>query len=180
MKVGEGDAGCLVLLESMFRLLLLAAVILCSASVHAQSQTYNSPDKRLRGIVVTLGEKGYKNSESRVEIRTPNGRVLRYRSFSSPDGEHGEGVDRAEWSADGQFFVFNTSSSGGHQPWHIPTYFYSRKRNRFFSLDDYIGPVTSDFKIGKRNMVSTTRFNFKQNREKEPITVRLDNLRSGS
>jgi hypothetical protein len=164
----------------MFRLLLLAAVILCSASVRAQSQTYNAPDRRIRAVVVNVGKMGHENSESRVEIRTPNGRVLRYRSFSSIDGEHGEGVDRAEWSADGQFFVFNTSSSGGHQPWHIPTYFYNRKRNRFFLLDDYIGPVTSDFKISKRNMVSTTRFNFKQNREKEPITVRLENLRRGS
>jgi hypothetical protein len=177
----DADAWCSVLLESMLsRLLLFMAVILCSTSVLAQNQTYDSPDKRLQVIVVAVGKKGYRNSESRVEIRTSDGRVLRHRSFSSPDGEHGEGVGRAEWSADGQFFVFNTSSSGGHQPWHIPTYFYNRKRNRFFSLDDYIGQVTSDFKIGRRNMISTTRFNARRNEQKEPIAVILEKLRSGS
>src|SRR6266446_5664173 len=101
-------------------------MILCNASVPPQSRTYDSPDKRLRVIVIAVGQRGYKWYESRVEIRTSNGTVLRYRSFSSIDGEHGKGVGRAEWSTDGQFFVFNTSSSGGHQPWHIPTYFYSR------------------------------------------------------
>jgi hypothetical protein len=38
-------------------------------------------------------------------------------------------------------------SSGGHQPWHRPTYIYSRSARAFFALDDYVGAVTSDFEV---------------------------------
>jgi len=86
------------------------------------------------------------------------------------------GVIHTEWTVDGRFFVFNTESSGGHQPWHLATYFYSRGENKFYSLDDFVGPVTSDFILEGRNSVKTTRLNFKANNEKEPVTVKLSKL----
>ena len=55
------------------------------------------------------------------------------------DHQHGEGVSYAAWTPDSKFFVFSTSSSGGHQPWHGPAYFYARRQNRVLRLDDYIG-----------------------------------------
>jgi hypothetical protein len=139
----------------------------------AQTTIYSSPDNSLRAVIIPVGKKGNEGTESRVEIRSATGETLGWKSFASYDGEHGIGVNHAEWTADGQFFVFNVASSAGHQPWRRATYFYSRGENRFYSLDDYIGPVTSDFTIEGRNVVKTTRFNFEAKNEKELVRVNL-------
>jgi hypothetical protein len=76
--------------------------------------------------------------ESRIEIRKRSGLLLR-RSFASPDCEHGMAVERGAWTSDARFFVFNAQSTGGHQPWHWPIYFYSRSDNKLLNLDKYIG-----------------------------------------
>ena len=47
------------------------------------------------------------------------------------------------------------------------------------SLDDYIGPVTSDFTMEGRNVLKTTRFNFEAKNEKEPVRVNLGRLTAG-
>src|SRR5262245_60238798 len=149
------------------------------ASLHlakAQTTVHSSPDKSLRAIILPVGKKGYEETESRIEIRSASGKTLRWKSFASYDGEHGMGVSHAEWTADSLFFVFNVYSSGGHQPWRRYTYFYSRSGNRFYSLDDYIGPVTSDFTIEGRNVLKTTRFNVQAKNEKEPVRVNLGRL----
>ena len=144
----------------------MVVILASGVSVLAQNKTYESPDKNLRSVVIPVGMKGYAAYESRVEIRTFGGRVLRWRSFASPDHSHGEGVGHAEWSADGQFFIFNTSSSGGHQPWHVATYFYGRRENKFYSLDALIGSITSDFKLAAQDTLVITRFNFNKNERK--------------
>ena len=100
---------------------------------------YRSPDKALIARVLPIGKSGWEWTESRVEIRNRNGRLLRYVSFASADHERGEGVNYAAWTPDSMYFVFSTSSSGGHQPWHGPAYFYSRRHNLIRRLDDYIG-----------------------------------------
>ncbi|MFN2454463.1 MAG: hypothetical protein ABR577_09605 [Pyrinomonadaceae bacterium] len=156
----------------------IVILLASSISVLAQTKIHPSPDKSLRAVIIPVGNKGYESEESRVEIRTPYRKVLRWRSFASPDGQHGGGVHHAEWSLDGQFFIFNVFSSGGHQPWHVATYFYIRRNNKFYSLDAFIGPITSDFKLQGRNTVVATRFNFDRNEEKEPVKVRLQNLRA--
>jgi hypothetical protein len=158
------------------RFLCIFILAATGISVFAQNRIQESPDKHLRAVIIPVGEKGYESRESRVEIRTSRGRLLKRKSFFSKDHNHGEGVGRAEWSSDRQFFVFNTSSSGGHQPWHVATYFYSRQKNRVYSLDAFVGPITSDFKLERRDTVVTTRFNFKKNEEREPVRVRLQNL----
>jgi hypothetical protein len=148
----------------------------CLRSAGAQTAIHSSPDKSLRAIILPVGKKGYEGTESRIEIRSSSGKTLRWKSFASYDGEHGMGVNHAEWTPNSLFFVFNVGSSGGHQPWHSATYFYSRSENRFYSLDDYIGPVTSDFTIEGRNVLKTTRFNFQAKNEKEPVRVNLYKL----
>ena len=156
--------------------------LLFLASVHlaeAQTTVHSSPDKSLRAIIIPVGKKGYEGTESRIEIRSASGETLRWKSFASYDGGHGMGVNHAEWTPNSLFFVFNVDSSGGHQPWRRATYFYSRSENRFYSLDDYIGPVTSDFSLEGRGVLKTTRFNFQAKNEKEPVRVNLARLRSG-
>jgi hypothetical protein len=109
----------------MFCKTLLALSILFSTTgTFAQPTSYESPNKRVRALIVPVGAKGYEARESRVDIRSSSGTLLRSKSFWSRDHNHGEGVDHAEWTTDGRFFVFNTSSSGGHQPWHVSTYAY--------------------------------------------------------
>jgi hypothetical protein len=141
-----------------------------------QNKTHYSPNKGLRPIVIPVGNKGFEDQESRIEIRDSAGKLLRWRSFASSDGEHGRGIKHAEWTADGQFFIFNAPSSGGHQPWNLATYFYSRRNNKFYSLDDYIGPITSDFKLEGRNTIKATRMNFQKGAEEEAVTVRLEQV----
>src|SRR5262249_42676611 len=117
--------------------------------------------------------------ESRIEIRSAKGTLLRWKSFVSADGEHGFGITKAQW-IENQFFVFSLENSGGDQPWHQPIYFYSQHKNRFYRLDDYIGPITSDFTITKPDAILTTRLVFTRvpNTEgkNEKITVRLKKI----
>jgi hypothetical protein len=157
------------------RQLWVLLLVLAPPCARAQSKVYPSPDGALRAVVIPLGN----GPESRVEIRRADGRLRRWKSLASVDGEHGQGIAHAAWSADGQYFVFNAEHAGGHQPWHRATYFYRRRENRCYGLDDFIGPVTSDFTLAGRHAVQTTRFNFRAREEKEPITVRLDRLRRG-
>jgi hypothetical protein len=144
-------------------------------SVLAQNTIYKSPRNDLTAVIIPIGMKGYGSYESRIEIYRSGRRLLRWRSFASLDHNHGEGISHAEWTSDGQFFVFNTFSSGGHQPWHFGTYFYSFRNNHFYSLDRYIGPITSDFRFEGSSTVFINRLQFDKS-ESGPVKVRLRNL----
>ncbi len=172
IRVSGAGVPMRIIIKSIFVVLLLAS----SLPALAQNRIHPSPDEGLRAVIIPVGKPGFEAQESRVEIRDASGRLLRWRSFASSDGEHGRGVHHAAWTPDGQFFVFNADSSGGHQPWNLPVFFYSRSENRFYSLDNYVGPITSDFRLSGRNTVITTRFNFEKNKEREAIKVRLQNL----
>jgi hypothetical protein len=160
----------------MRTVLITMILILGSVSVRTQSGFFPSPGSGLTATVIPAGKKGLENRESRIEIKRANGRLIRQRSFASIDGNHGRSIDHGAWTPDGKFFVFNTSSSGGHQPWNEATYFYSRLRNRFYSLDDFIGPVTSDFMLRERSAIVTPRLNSATNNERDQVTVRLARL----
>lgn len=161
---------------ALVKVVLVAALGRQSALASPKTQTYAPADNAIRVLVIPVGKKGFENQESRIEVRSSNGRLLRWKSFGSADGEHGRGVDHAAWTPDAQFFVFNADSSGGHMPWNLATYFYSRRENRFYRLDDFIGPVTLDFALAGRNSVKTARFNFDKKEERERVTVRLESL----
>ena len=130
-------------------------IALMVAGAFAQTKSFDSPNKTTRAVIIPVGAKGYEASESRVDIRSASGRLLRRKSFQSRDHNHGEGVAHAEWTADGRIFVFNTFSSGGHQPWHWFTYIYSVRTNRFYSLDSRVRAITSDFKLSGDTLLTT-------------------------
>lgn len=78
--------------------------------------------------------------------------------YSSADGTHGFVVVKAEWTPDERYFVFSTQSSGGHQPWHAPTSFYSSDDHMLCSLDDFLEPpgiATPDFMLSPPNRITT-------------------------
>ena len=148
---------------------LLTFLVVAAAS--AQRKSYESPNKKLRALIIPVGAKGYEASESRIEIRSIRGRLLRRKSLASGDHNHGQGVNHAEWTGDSRLFVFNAGWSGGHQPWHSFTYVYSARRNRFYDLDATIGAITSDFTLRGDTLV-TTRLAPEGGRD-VPLTVRL-------
>ena len=135
----------------------------------AQTKTFVSPHTGIRVLITSVA------SESRVDVRSANGGLLRRKDFMSRDHSHGETVGHAEWTADGRFFVFTTGSSGGHQPWHVATYFYSVGRNRFYSVDGIVGAILSDFTL-HGNLLSTTRMGVDAD-DPKPVTLSLNRWR---
>lgn len=105
--------------------------------------SFAAPNGTFTALVLASGkEKGSEQAESRVEVRNAQGAVLCVHDFSSPDGEHGYGVQTAQWTPDSQFFVFRMRNSGGHMPMYAPVVFWSKNANHFYQLDDYTADQT--------------------------------------
>lgn len=81
-------------------------------------------------IVADDPRPGDRSGESRVQIHKADGRPVNTIDYSSADGPHGYGVVKAHWTPDSQISVYSMAFSGGHQPWHSPTYSYGRKINK--------------------------------------------------
>src|SRR6266446_2273835 len=99
-----------------------------------------SPDQTLCAKIVSVGKHAPPLDESRVDILDKHNHLVASKSFQSSDGEHGRSVAKSSWTPNSRFFVFSTQSSGGHSPWHWPTYFFDRKLKTFKELDDTTGP----------------------------------------
>ena len=121
-----------------------------SSCSNVKPRIYPSPDGALRALVFPVDVSLYAtpNMESRVVIRTSKGDTLTSKDYSSPRGTNGYYVFDAKWSPDSQFFVYSTSSSGGHSPWSFPMMVYSRQQNRIAGFSDMINgepTVSGDF-----------------------------------
>ena len=158
-------------------ILLTVAFWSVQATDKAQpSQTHLSPDGALWVKITTVNRRCV---ESRIEIRKASGLLLLWKSLASTDCEHGMAVEHGAWTPDAKFFVFNAQSTGGHQPWHWPLYFYSRNDNRIRCLDDFVGPIiATDFRLEAPHMVQTRKLlgNFGDD-EGGPIVVNLSRIR---
>lgn len=137
---------------------------------------YTAPDGGLAVLVVPISkEAGRSEYESRIEFKSVDAKIACAIDYSSEDSEHGFGVVKAEWTPDSQYFVFSLSSSGGHQAWHAPTQFLSRKDGRVRSLDDYFGSAgisKADFRLLAPNTVKTEVWKGKS----VPVSVNLATL----
>lgn len=119
---------------------------ICDAQVRSASrhvEKYKSPDKTIVATIIST-ERPEATSESRIEFRTTAGEILGHADYSSGDGEHGYGVVKAAWTPDSQFFIYSLTSSGGHQAWHSPVKFFSRKEKKVFSLDNALRDSVSN------------------------------------
>jgi hypothetical protein len=101
-----------------------------------------SPNKSLCAKIVPVGMPPF--SEDEVNIYDAQEHLLASKNFKSPDGEHGRNVAKSSWTPNSRFFVFSTASSGGHSPWHWPTYFYDHTKNTFKELDATTGPIIKE------------------------------------
>jgi hypothetical protein len=146
------------------------------ASQQKKERQYTAPDGGLHVVVVPVGkEAGRSEYESRIEFQSSDGKIACALDYSSPDSEHGFGVVKAEWTPDSQYFIFSLTSSGGHQAWHSPTQFLSRRDGTIRSLDDYFaaaGVCKSDFQIVAPNTVNTEVWEDKA----VPVSVELAHL----
>ena len=146
------------------------------AKQEKKQRQYTAPDGGARVVVVPASkEAGRSEYESRVEFKSSDGKIACALDYSSDDSEHGFGVVKAEWTPDSQYFVFSLASSGGHQAWHAPTQFLSRKDGTVRSLDDYFaaaGISKADFQLIAPNTVKTEVWEDKS----VPVSVELDAL----
>ena len=137
-----------------------------------------SPDGTSSAHLISIG------GESYVEISSDRSGALspiNGRAYISDDEEQGDEIDHSEWTANSRFFVYTLDSSGGHQPWHHQTDIYDRVTNRFFTLDDYIGAVTDDFKLQGEDTLSTRVLvvglqNESGDTTGKPVAIRLSRL----
>src|SRR5690349_7256441 len=68
-------------------ILPMLIILVSSVTVFGQTKAYVSPQRGMQALVVPVG------SESRVEVRSASGVLLRHKDFTSPDQQHGERVD---------------------------------------------------------------------------------------
>jgi hypothetical protein len=135
-------------------ILACALFFLPTLTYSAEQKTLVSPNGKYRAFVIPLPARPYGNSESKIVIKAKNGRTVFSESYGSEDGEHGSIVAKAAWTPNSSFFVYSLVSSGGHQPWHSPTYYLSVHDSRLRSLDDYIGAITEpDFELSPPDII---------------------------
>jgi hypothetical protein len=150
-----------------------------SSCLTARLQTYPSPDATLRALVlpVDVDLHATPDMESRIVIRTSEGKLLTSKDYSSPRGANGYYVFAAKWSPDSQFFVYSMSSSGGHSPWSFPMWVYSRQKNLIADFSAMIGnnpTVSGDFKFTGPHTISATTWEKAGSDNKLPVSVDLE------
>jgi hypothetical protein len=150
-----------------------------SSCLTARLQIYPSPDAALRALVlpVDVDLHATPDMESRIVIRTSEGKLLTSKDYSSPRGANGYYVFAAKWSPDSQFFVYSMSSSGGHSPWSFPMWVYSRQKNLIADFSAMIGnnpTVSGDFKFTGPHTISATTWEKAGSDNKLPVSVDLE------
>jgi hypothetical protein len=157
---------------------LLAAPRAESSCATVKPEIYPSPDKALRALVLPVEAdlNATPDMESRVVIRSVEGKLLTSRDYSSPRGANGYYVARAKWSPDSQFFVFSMSSSGGHSPWSFPTWVFSREKNVFVSFNKMIADnptLSDDFSFSGPHTIAATTWEKSGSDKQVPVVVDL-------
>jgi hypothetical protein len=117
--------------------LLILALVSRSARGHEGDVIFVSPDRTLRTVQIATSH----GREDKISIQDAKGSELSVKDHSSSMGENGRYLFRADWTPDSRFFVYSTISSGAHSVWHCETFAYDARRNRFFELDDFLGPI---------------------------------------
>jgi hypothetical protein len=150
-----------------------------SSCLTVRPQIYPSPDAALRALVlpVDVDLHATPDMESRIVIRTSEGKLLTSKDYSSPRGANGYYVFAATWSPDSQFFVYSMSSSGGHSPWSFPMWVYSRQKNVIADFSAMIGnnpTVSGDFKFTGPHTISATTWEKAGSDNKLPVSVDLE------
>src|SRR5262249_27988106 len=133
-----------------------------SSCSNVKPRIYPLADGVLRALAFPVAVSLYATPamDGRVAIRMSKADTLSAKHYSSPRGTNAYYVVDAKWSPDSQFFVYSTSSSGGHSPWSFPMMVYSRQHNRIAGFSDMIKgepTVSGDFHFtGPHTVVAST------------------------
>jgi len=123
---------------------LSIAALTTAKPTGSHSQRYRSPDGMVVASVVAVRSiSTYGENPSVIIIRDRAHHPLAHRNHSYWPNQ-GLTIVAAVWTKDSRFLVYTTEESGGHQPWRHPIFFYSRRRHRFYSLDDAIGATFTE------------------------------------
>ena len=156
----------------MSRCLLLFVLCLLCLPAQAHARVYQSPNGRGKAVVTAQPV----SEEGTVTISYHSLSRVRRRFVS--DGNHGQIIERAAWTPDSCFFVFVTTSSGGHSPWHHWTFVWSRRDNKIHSLDDAYpqtgGTMTDAFRLTAPDRIHTLLWDNSDNGK--PLAVRLSRV----
>lgn len=127
--------------------LAITAFLVCAGSLHADDKrNWTSPD----GGLLAHSENHKVNGSADytdwdvVFICNQKGVALASLSLEEGSGVNRAVVTSAAWSPDARFFVFATSSSGGHSSWHMLSYVYDANTSHIYSIDDTMGDTTDD------------------------------------
>jgi hypothetical protein len=141
-------------LDTIHALFVIATLVLATQGI--TGKVYPGVDGN--HVVVHSTKKVEATPESRLEFYGRNKQLFCALDYSSRDGEHGYGVEKAGWTPDGSYFVAALASSGGHQAWHSRTIIYSQDKKWFVNLDDFVdglGISSSSFELIAPHTLST-------------------------
>jgi hypothetical protein len=160
----------------MLKKTFVILVLLLLPSFALAADRLVSPDKSLVATIEPFLKTKGKAVENVISIVKGDGTVLAKMDFRSHDKEHGYIIDKIQWTVDSNFLVFSTYSSGGHQPWHVPTFFFARSDNKIRSIDDLLGPVLdSDFEISSTNILKVL-IQDKNSQKEKAVSVNLSEM----
>ena len=156
---------------------MIVLVLLLPYGAPAKETEFAAKDGTRVVVLPVSKPSNHNDSENKLEFYSPKNQMLCALDYSSKDGEHGFGVVKAAWTPDNKYFVFSLTSSGGHQPWHAPTLFYSIRDNSIDNVDNYADAAISkaDFTLKDSNTVLTEVWRG----ESVPIKFHLDSLTGG-
>lgn len=173
--------------RKLFSLLVVLALLSPIPEPLFAAQTegdYASGDGTLVARILAVKKVLMGKYECKVQILDRAATVLLERDYSSRTGEHGLIIEMASWSPDSEFFVYSTSSSGGHQPWQSLLFIYRRSDNTILDAQDFLPPVAHPkFGLEEPDRISLTIWSpFKPGKGirgsiKLPITFSLKDLK---
>ena len=157
----------------MKRFAALPVLLLLRASTlaHNGDVIFVSPDRVLSAVqIATSGGR-----EDKISIRDQHGAELSVKDHSSSTGWNGRYLYHGDWTPDSRFFVYSTLSSGAHSIWHCETFAYDAHTNRFYSLDDFLGPIVEPaIQLSEPHRFRSKRLNPHGGVDAPPIEIDVD------
>lgn len=171
MQVVAGHGGCWG--KNMQRGFIVLSVISACAGAFAQPEVRIFTKDDFKAYILPV------DSEDRIAIRRPSPKDLAELSLLSTDSQHGGHIEQITWSDDHKYLVFTTTSSGGHSPWHFPTYVFSTDSWAFLLIDDSLPAITDksfSFTDSSHITVQTLRDPEAESDDRVSTTIDLDAL----
>lgn len=153
----------------MQRFLIVLFTVSSCAGAFAQQEVRIVAADEFKAYILPVG------NEDRLAIRRYDPRKLAELSLFSQDNQHGGRIEEIRWSDDRKYLVFSTSSSGGHSPWHYPTYAFSVERWKFLRLDDTMPAITDkSFSFTDSSHIAVKALRTRESESEDQISTSID------